>query len=575
MTWRVSFIISVSLLASVLACSRSQPTESTSETHIVAPLETVSSRDPTATIEKTAGAMPEPINGVAIADGGPYYYGLTSLEERVYYSGVVVRAKLREIRAAAVECRNGVGWRPVIQYEFEPIEFLNGESPTPLLVHEILGARGDGAGSFEVWYYESSRDAKVVATHAVGNRDGKWDDREAILFVEKVTRNDPSCAARLTILSGESPYVFALAQQLNEYAIESRYNRVWLPAAEDSTGTPTGAFLLTVPANGTESVVSELVTVRDLLEIDMRLRDALNSASNARNSGFRDCLLQKYRRERENYEAMRHGGTYPDGVPAGRVYPGVPVHRIDIPRPPVQKVVPIGFPAGQDLSKGSAPKFYGPDPELPRYWLSDQDAELFDFRFVPQKNSNIGSGVLSNRIEIFTVSGLPVGNYTFRLHEQESQFWACDYIDKHAVQDWTVIVAEVDSETNPLLSCVMDDFGEVSRSVGFRSIATKEDLPCGRYSGSWGGSRYFTFTTGEPSRLDLRGWPKCTKVEVFVYQGYGTFTDLVATASGSTNETTGLTVDITGTGQHTVEVNWGRQSSCAAIHLFLRANLTR
>ena len=148
----VHAILAATVLSILLGCG-SRPSEPTVEP--VTAGKTVSVSSPTPTPEPTVSPVveevavgvsvpdspPEPIV-MGLMDGGPDFIGLTSLEERIFHSGLIVRAKLRSIEGKAKrECRYsaGIHWIPVIEYEFDALEFLKGAGPESLSVKVSFG----------------------------------------------------------------------------------------------------------------------------------------------------------------------------------------------------------------------------------------------------------------------------------------------------------------------------------------------------------------------------------------------------------------------------------------------------
>ena len=281
----VRAVLSVALLIALVGCATRTPEpEATPAPTATTPSTPSSARtfEPTASPVPTAttptvpvpDSPPEPIV-VGIVDGGPEFIGFTSLEERIFHADIIVRATLRSLRGGAKRTNSWSDeghWMPVIVFGFEAHEFLKGEGTESVLVNASFGGSGDSwESSYEM--YESERDAIAAALYRISVRDEPRDEREAIVFISK----DP--------YGGNESYGFTLAGSIQapEYRLGSRYNRVWLPAVDDTSQTPQ-RFLMTAPAvfPGLGSApwrdARESITLEELQEAIAELDAAISRA---------------------------------------------------------------------------------------------------------------------------------------------------------------------------------------------------------------------------------------------------------------------------------------------------------
>ena len=291
----VRAILAVALLVALVGCGARTP-EPTA-TPAATPTVSVPDRPPKPTF-------------VTVMDAGPEFIGFTSLEERIFHADVIARAKLRSLRGSAL--RNGSWsskgyWIPVITFEFEALELLKGEAGGSLLVYASFGGSGNSSQSrYEV--YESKSDAIAAALYRISVRDESWDEREAIVFVSSYH-----------YWSDES-YHFTLSGDIQapEYRLESRYNRVWLPAADDTSELPE-RYLMTGPRPdlGSEGgpwgaapwgFAQESITLEELQKGIAELDASISRAEAEGISGYSTCLASSYEHDRKNQQAIYEGG---------------------------------------------------------------------------------------------------------------------------------------------------------------------------------------------------------------------------------------------------------------------------
>ena len=107
------------------------------------------------------------------------YDGPTSLEERMVKSDVVARVKLVSVaqmveKAADWPSEGETSYRNALEYTFKALEYLKGSGGT-----ELVGVAVDLIDS-----YTTEAEAAAGAEDFLRARDTRWDDREAVVFLE-------------------------------------------------------------------------------------------------------------------------------------------------------------------------------------------------------------------------------------------------------------------------------------------------------------------------------------------------------------------------------------------------------
>ncbi len=503
----------------------------------------------------TPDSPPEPVT-FNLIDAGPEFIGFTSLEERIFHSDVIVRARLNSISGKAKHTDRSSDdghWIPVVVYEFEVLEYLKGQGTESLSINSSFGASGDSWSShYEV--YETERDAIAAALFHISERDGKWDDREAILFVSQ----DPYWR--------DEEYGFTLSGdvQAPEYRIESRFNRVWLPAADVTSEVPE-LFLMTAPPSQEAQSEVDLEEIRRQLaaqlgsddspqldeimrgiaaqygleytppdsttsnapwlaaresitleELRQSIEDLADSISNARAegvTGYGECLESKYERERKNQQAIYEGGALIRHWWSHYA-----------PPPPVRKVLFAGLPAEKTFL-GEARAFtnnsLGSDFK-DKLWLDGPDSHLF--RLHPNDGADASEDYMVRAILANEV--LSPGSYRFNLHVHPAYFQVCGYYDELSATGYFVEVVAPEQPGPPdarYASCIMDDAGVLAPDDRRASPPARiyPSSECGSTQREGGRSHYVVFEVPERLEVEVLLSNVCPSLQMFLHEGVG------------------------------------------------------
>ena len=168
----------------------------------------------------------EPVAPAAVSEdqqflGSPplIYTGPSSLEERILRSAVIARVRLDSI-TSTVEygiTYQWAGYLVLLEVNFSVQEYLKGSGASNIVA---------------VWdadpVFDTQQEAQGAMPAIVAARDTRWDDREALAFLQNSVTHIPSTQQTGRFyLSGEH-IVSGIPDDY--YSIASRHNKLWLPA---------------------------------------------------------------------------------------------------------------------------------------------------------------------------------------------------------------------------------------------------------------------------------------------------------------------------------------------------------
>ena len=241
----------------------------------------------------------------------------TSLEERIVRSDVIARVTL--VTAAQVveeisgwPSQGDTSYANALEFRFKVHEYLKGSGGS-----ELVAIAVDWYG-----FLATRAEAGAGAEDFLGERDTRWDAREAIVFLHDDDPYLPSTgqADRYLLWSLRNSY----GQE--NYTIAGRYSKVWLPTASDSLPVPadqarassggTQRFLLEEPPSGGGAVLSRMARAlpgnqgasqaATISLADMKTKIAELDAEVEEGDGseeYRECVRFKY--EWENNVSLR------------------------------------------------------------------------------------------------------------------------------------------------------------------------------------------------------------------------------------------------------------------------------
>lgn len=305
----MTVLIAVAVLVGTLgaACSssteESEPSRGTAATVSTTEEEEQSLATP-ASVSTSGGSLP-PATIAAVP-----YFGEESIEERIINADAVVTARLDRMTADVVTVTGDYeGWagKYFVALKFHVIvsEYLRGSGGENITA---LTIQGDS--------FDTRQEAEAALPGIAASRDTRWDDREAILFLQD---EDSEGIFDESVQGADEYFTW-------DIELQNRNRRLWLPSAGTAATGDSKEFLLAVPGEGASTptiTIGELK--RRIAAIDAEL--AAGDGSDA----YTDCLKNKYRFERiERVRATQPGytgpsyrpywsGAFASGQPAGSV----------------------------------------------------------------------------------------------------------------------------------------------------------------------------------------------------------------------------------------------------------------
>ena len=328
--------------------------------------------------------------------------GPLDLDERILRADIIARATLSSVSTSTpflsdFDLDTISHYVSAVELRFDAHEYLKGSGGPTLTVVLPVSFRE---------YYPSELEA-VAAAAWLPERDTRWDDREAIVFLQEPigslaeSRSDIHVFSIFELSYGEAHdggRAYAVDEYyIDTYSIRSEKNKTWLPAtaapASGDSGVSgqveTSYYLEEPPSAGTgasgasgqsESVSS--ITLSDLKSRVQAMDDLVAQGEGV--DGYKRCLEEKY-------ESLRYG-RYLDSQPARGL------------RSDVDESLESGLPAGSVVNEGALfggspggqynrPFFVGPDTHLFTIAAEDNDTNTSAYSIVTRTKRPVPQGV--------------------------------------------------------------------------------------------------------------------------------------------------------------------------------------
>ena len=310
---------------------------------------------------------------------------------------------------------------------------LQDTDPTPSLGG--FGLKGSGPNKVAaIWASgptcDTQQGAEAVFTWIAAERDTRWDDSEAIIFLQHSQTYLPSTqqAERFYLSSehylGGDSYFGIYADDY--YSITSQGNKLWLPAeaplgTQSQPGGDQKRFLMDAPpATGPAPTITLGELKARIAAVTAKLRDGDGTEE------YRECVKRTYMYERRNRHKVEMGSE-------GYFY--------RIPDQELESGLASSTVVYEDSEFGILPDRRG------RVWFDGTDASLFSVEFgddVPFDLS--GDGTIDSihyaRL-VVTSRPIPEGVYSFHFNNVWAIFTLCDgYTIRY---EWTVTVIAPES----------------------------------------------------------------------------------------------------------------------------------
>ena len=368
--------------------------------------------------------------------------GAVSYQEAIILAEVVARVTLDTVTSRVETINPGAGdtyYSPALVFTFDVLEYLKGSG-------------GDTLTSLAVGhdYYGEHTQAEAELQAVLDERDTRWDDREAIVFLH-LDDTIPSLRATDTYFIGLRTYFYFG----DGYSVTSEVAKNWLPAA--SGGGAAGAsasstpeqiaarrFLLDSPSSYDVSTslpsggaASDSTLSLGELKTEIAAITA-EVAAGAGIDGYEECVEAKYMSARY-LQHLRDTGAdlladdYLDsGQPAGTM---------------------VGEPDPHGL--GLAPDKYG------RHWTGGDDRDLFAIELGPptliwgHAAADEPADMIQFTRKLVTTKPLPAGDYTVYINIMTAERLPCD-LSQDLEWDVTGTVAHVSAPDGTAAEALFD-----------------------------------------------------------------------------------------------------------------------
>ena len=338
---------------------------------------------------------------------GPHvgFDGPNSLEERIFNSHVIARVRLDSVLSASEYGPTYLGMKhiPTLEFNLSVLDYLKGSGPSKITAVWASGPTCD-----------TRRGAEALFPAIAAQRDARWDNHEAVVFLQLSQTYLPSTQyADRFYLSGESYGGWGIPSGIypdDYYSITSRGNKLWLPA-EEPLGTPSQPegdqkrFLMDTPPATGPALTITLGELKDRIAAVTAKLDAGGGSED-----HRKCVIESYRLERRDRYRRQ---TDPRSSFKSNISPP-PIHQFDSGLPYGSVVYRLA--EGSDITPG-----------VPfEVWLDGQHAGLF-IADTPTRDYRVASA-----------RPLPDGRYSFYFNHRGPYYGQCD---GWAVRyEWTVNV---------------------------------------------------------------------------------------------------------------------------------------
>ena len=336
----------------------------------------------------------------------PYDPGVVILEREIVLSELIIRAGLINIEAKAMSDAEGKH-RPNVKFNFTILETLKGTYTGETVSGFWVGAYG----------YDTRDEAIAGSSQRIAERDTQWDNKEAILLLNR--RQYPDLAQHAL----DTPSFYILAKELeragpadDHHSLYSAYHRTWLPLANTAGQGSNEEFLLAPPApidalkhpNGSTITLGKMK--RLITDVTAEYSQAAGSDAHI------ECLDQKYRHlervrnwpitGREPHTFWKANQTMLSGQAANT----------SIDSTPVGVNAGSGYQVGDKLTSSPVSSFTG------------ADADLFSIGFTPfRAYRSRNTGLQADQL-LQNTRPLPAGQYELVMETRPPAYAICNFV---------------------------------------------------------------------------------------------------------------------------------------------------
>ena len=369
---------------------------------------------------------PEPV-AATIPQFSMAAQGPTSPEELTFLSEIVARVRLLSVEPDSL-LRNGAR-APVFAFRFRVLEYLKGSGDDELTVRTLAKYTSYSA-DYDTDSPAPDADAALrMAKSMLAQRDSRWDNREALVFLRSSTAPEETGFY-------EFVWRFPGPTRMDYYAVTSADNRAWLPASapsgnavkdavadaafassephyltgasfdDDQPQTP-GAVAESVSPPKSSTAAISLSGIKSLIEANWNMLSKGKGVP-----GYEECVKEMF-----EFDALyRDGARRPNSL---------------------ERHIPSGQSTGHRLWPTVGQ--YEESAVYARWWTTGPDADLFIFRIADDPDNDPTTGYAWEEI---ATRPIPEGTYLFYANHQPSRWAPCDYSPKALLDldDTTVIV---------------------------------------------------------------------------------------------------------------------------------------
>ncbi len=351
----------------------------------------------------------------------PSTLGVVTLEREIILSDAIMRGTLSNVEAGVTRDAEG-RYRPSVKFNFTVLETLKGTYTDGTVSGIWVGA-----------YSYNTRDETIARSRQrIIERDTQWDNREAILFLDRRQYADLHESA----LNTSSHYILAKALERagpadDHHSLYSAYHRTWLPSANTAGQGDDKVFLLTPPAptDAIDHPNGRTITLGAMKQLIANITTEYDGGDGS--DAYRECLDWKY----EYLQLVRNkpivlGVTYThwnadqtidSGQSANTTIDAKTMTFVDGSSYQVGDAIPVTRPIS----------FHG------------IHADLFTMGTTPARS---GAGLEYDEL-LQTVRPLPAGSYEFTMDTRPVAFAICNHFYR---DEYTVTVNAPDGTLHEL-----------------------------------------------------------------------------------------------------------------------------
>ena len=325
-------------------------------------------------------------------------FGLLSLEEAILESDTIARVSLLSSTTSVATVEHSPEHVALLEFRLEVHEYLKGSGPNE--IGALVGAN-----------YYTAADAEWARTLVAAAHDTRWDDRQAIVFL-----NYPEPGLEVPELGAGQYWLAdvggALSGYLDMYTVASPWNKLWLPEARQTAGRSLSEpgrpepvlFMLDVPSGtpqGARSSAAASGPTISLSDLKSRIATLETEASTGGTPEYRDCVEYYYNYRRKVASNIAINGRAPWRF---------------------NRSIEAGLPAGTVVYERTLPSFSWTGKPGPK-WFEGPDKDLMEFNLITVATST--EGWAKYRTQQVTTRPLPAGSYTYHANGLSSRSEGC------------------------------------------------------------------------------------------------------------------------------------------------------